>query len=125
MTAEGHKATDRLNDLPGSAARTPELGGRARQTGEVPGGIQLVALPITALVLVSKLLRHPQLATTAGLYAHLTGPAAARDARPLDTALTRATLNLRRRRLLDKLRPPRDHHPSRGAALTGRNTDAV
>ncbi|MGW6137315.1 hypothetical protein [Streptomyces sp. NPDC055140] len=50
MTAEGHKATDCLNGLPGAAALTSELGGRARQTGEAPGGIQLVALPITALV---------------------------------------------------------------------------
>ncbi|MGX1668148.1 tyrosine-type recombinase/integrase [Streptomyces sp. NPDC055400] len=75
------------------------------------------------LVLVSKLLRHTQLATTADLYAHLTGPAAARAARTLDTALTRAIRNLRWRRLLDKLRPSRDHHPSRGVVLTGRNTD--
>lgn len=50
VTAEGHKATDCLNGLPGAAARTSELGGRARQTGEVPGGIQFVVLPITALV---------------------------------------------------------------------------
>lgn len=50
LTAEGHKATDFLNGLPGAAARTSEPAGRARQTGEVPGGIQLVTLPITAPV---------------------------------------------------------------------------
>ncbi|MGX5181518.1 hypothetical protein ACWKT5_01530 [Streptomyces avermitilis] len=50
MTAESHEATDFLNGLPGAAARTSEPAGRARQTGEVPGGIQLVALPITAPV---------------------------------------------------------------------------
>lgn len=50
LTAEGHKATDFLNGLPGAAARTSEPAGRAQQTGEVPGGIQLVALPITAPV---------------------------------------------------------------------------
>lgn len=50
LTAEGHEATDFLNGLPGAAARTSEPAGRARQPGEVPDGIQLVALPITAPV---------------------------------------------------------------------------
>jgi hypothetical protein len=48
LTADGHKATEPLNGLPSAAARTSEPAGRARQTGEVPGGIQLVAVPITA-----------------------------------------------------------------------------
>ncbi|MFF1263515.1 site-specific integrase [Streptomyces sp. NPDC058321] len=83
-------------------------------------------LMITAgipVVLVSKLLRHTQLATTADLYTHLTDPAAARAARTLDTALTRATRTLRWRRFMDRLRPPRDLHPSQGAALTSQNTE--
>lgn len=48
MTAEGHKAADCLNGLPNAAARTSEPDGRARHTGEVAGGIQLIALLITA-----------------------------------------------------------------------------
>lgn len=39
LTAEGNKATDFLNGLPGAAARTSEPAGHARQTGVVPGGI--------------------------------------------------------------------------------------
>jgi hypothetical protein len=50
LTAEGHEATDFLNGLPGAAARTSEPAGRARQPGEVPAGIRLVALPTTAPV---------------------------------------------------------------------------
>ncbi|GGO59145.1 hypothetical protein GCM10012286_80070 [Streptomyces lasiicapitis] len=42
LTAEGYKATNFLNGLPDAAARTPEPGGRARRTGEVLDGIQLV-----------------------------------------------------------------------------------
>jgi hypothetical protein len=38
VTAEGHKAASCLNGPPSAAARTSEPGGRARQTGAVPGG---------------------------------------------------------------------------------------
>ncbi|MGW2339071.1 tyrosine-type recombinase/integrase [Streptomyces sp. NPDC001661] len=61
------------------------------------------------LVLVSKLLRHTQLATTADLYTHLPVPAAKRAARALDAVLGRATRRARWHRLRDRLRPPRDH----------------
>ncbi|MFJ9181363.1 tyrosine-type recombinase/integrase [Streptomyces sp. NPDC102360] len=61
------------------------------------------------LVLVSKLLRHTQLATTADLYAHLPMPAAVQAARTLSTVLGRASRRARWRRLLDRLRPSRDH----------------
>ncbi|MEU7427383.1 hypothetical protein [Streptomyces sp. NPDC040750] len=63
MTAESHEATDFLNGLPGAGAsgrrgdpalappgrlNPPAVLGKKR--GEVPGGIHLVALPITAPV---------------------------------------------------------------------------
>ncbi|MFZ3561247.1 tyrosine-type recombinase/integrase [Streptomyces sp. BH055] len=85
-------------------------------------------LMITAgipLVLVSKLLRHTQLATTADLYSHLTGPAAVRAVRMLDTVLTRAGRTLRWHRLLDRLRPPRDHRPGPSTDPTGQKTHRV
>ncbi|MFE0106949.1 tyrosine-type recombinase/integrase [Streptomyces sp. NPDC059009] len=74
------------------------------------------------LILVSKLLRHTQLATTADLYTHLTSPAAANAVRILDTTLTRATRTLRWHRLLARLRPPHDHHPSTYSAPTSQNS---
>ncbi|MEU8488855.1 site-specific integrase [Streptomyces sp. NPDC048641] len=85
-------------------------------------------LMITAgipLVLVSELLRHTQLSTTADLYTHVTGPAAARAARTLDATLTRAIRTLCWHRLMDRLRPPQGgarapHGPRQGVRTATR-----